>query len=444
MAAANAAIRYKKLTEKPEGEESDTGSLSSHGSVEEEKSSLLASQSASINRSSSLPKIQYKQYSEITEIPSKTRRDHFDITQRIEMGQMASMFFSRAGVHLFYACIVIYLYGDLAIYAAAVPTSLRDVVCYSNQGNSNTNLSENHPCWNSKNLTRIDVYRIFLGVFTVTLVPFVFFNVQKTKYLQIFTSLMRWLAFSVMIILALIHVSKGKGAGQPKAFIFSGIPNLFGVCIYSFMCQHSLPSLVTPIKNKSRLSTLFFGDFTVILMFYLVLSFTAVFCFDNSQLKDLYTLNFSDSAVCSVVAIQYFLALFPVFTLSTNFPIIAITLRNNLKTMFHREGKKCPWMVDQIIYPMITVLPPIGVAFYTHDLEFLVGITGSYAGVGIQYLTPACLVYYARKHIDRCYGKRLENKHASLFKHKIWVFFILIWAVACVIFVTVNHIVSRK
>lgn len=31
------------------------------------------------------------------------------------------------GVNMFYICIIIYLYGDLAIYAAAVPISLMEV-----------------------------------------------------------------------------------------------------------------------------------------------------------------------------------------------------------------------------------------------------------------------------------------------------------------------------
>lgn len=40
---------------------------------------------------------------------------------------MAAMFFGKTGVYVFYACLAIYLYGDLAIYVAAVSTSLRDV-----------------------------------------------------------------------------------------------------------------------------------------------------------------------------------------------------------------------------------------------------------------------------------------------------------------------------
>ena len=34
---------------------------------------------------------------------------------------------SLVGVRLFYFCIALYLYGDLAIYAAAVPKSLTQV-----------------------------------------------------------------------------------------------------------------------------------------------------------------------------------------------------------------------------------------------------------------------------------------------------------------------------
>lgn len=34
---------------------------------------------------------------------------------------------------------------------------------------------------------------IFQAVFAVTICPLVYFNIQKTKYLQIFTTVMRWL-----------------------------------------------------------------------------------------------------------------------------------------------------------------------------------------------------------------------------------------------------------
>ncbi|KAF6737293.1 Transmembrane protein 104, partial [Oryzias melastigma] len=118
--------------------------------------------------------------------------DHFDIVERVEMGQMASMFFNKVGVNMFYICIIVYLYGDLAIYAAAVPISLMEVACGNHSCSAGSvKFNDTDACWGP--VTRGDAYRVFLSVFTLLLGPFTFFNAQKTKYLQILTSLMRWI-----------------------------------------------------------------------------------------------------------------------------------------------------------------------------------------------------------------------------------------------------------
>ncbi|XP_012991261.1 transmembrane protein 104 [Esox lucius] len=368
--------------------------------------------------------------------------DHFDIVERVEMGQMASLFFNKVGVNMFYICMVVYLYGDLAIYAAAVPISLTEVACGNHSCSAGSvKYNDTDLCWGP--VTRKDAYRVFLSIFTLMLGPFVFFDAQKTKYLQILTSLMRWIAFTMMIILALIRIGKGRGEGRPPVAQISGVPNLFGVCVYSFMCQHSLPSLVTPISDKRRVGTLVVCDYVLILGFYSLLSFTAIFCFDSSLLHDMYTLNFTDNCdVLDVAFLRYFLGLFPVFTISTNFPIIAVTLRNNWKTLFHRDGGTYPWVVDRVVFPLITLVPPVIVAFCTHNLESLVGITGAYAGTGIQYVIPALLVYFGRRHVEPMLGADEVNKHRSPFRHTFWVWFVVVWATFCLMFVTANIILE--
>ncbi|XP_031552632.1 transmembrane protein 104-like [Actinia tenebrosa] len=242
----------------------------------------------------------------------------------------------------------------------------------------------------------------------------------------------------MMIILALIRIHQGKGKNlHVSAGDFGGVPNLFGVCIYAFMCQHSLPSFITPMKSKSHVNLIFVVDFGIILLFYSLLSFSAMFAFDD--LLDLYTLNFH----AYDPFIHYFLALFPVFTLSTNFPIISVTLRDNLKNLFYRAGHPYPWVIDKIVFPLVTILPPIAVAFATDNLEILVGVTGSYAGTGVQYIIPATLVYFARKQL-RELANSYDNKHRSKFRQRSWIFFVLIWAVIGIAFITANHIITRK
>ena len=92
---------------------------------------------------------------------SRNYSTYYEINEIIEMGKMASLFFNRWGRTLFYLCITIYLYGDLAIYGAAVAKSLRDVACtYTPANTSDTfNISDNALCWQDTELTRIDAYR---------------------------------------------------------------------------------------------------------------------------------------------------------------------------------------------------------------------------------------------------------------------------------------------
>lgn len=211
------------------------------------------------------------------------------------------------------------------------------------------------------------------------------------------------------------------------------------------MCHHSLPALVAPIANKSILNRFLALDYTLIALFYLLLALTGAFAFE--QLDDLYTLDFGPrgSGDCSksnnifMLFIEYFLALFPVFTLSTSFPIIAITLRNNLQSLFLNEDtyNLC---LRKLVFPILAVIPPYLIAMTTKDLSILVGITGSYAGAGIQYLIPTFLVYYARRQTNKVIGLGVVNNFASPFSSRCWLFFVVVWAIACMILVSVNFI----
>uniref|UniRef100_UPI00398EA098 transmembrane protein 104 n=1 Tax=Pristiophorus japonicus TaxID=55135 RepID=UPI00398EA098 len=488
MAAANAHLRWKRRERQRIVDDSDASS----DSYDDDDKDEIAVRDG-YERSETRP---------ILSVQRASTFDAFDIVERIEMGQMASMFFNkdslltwgsklmhspstavdippqfpsgleRAGNRLLTSAdgrvASSTLRGPDSILggtwaANAFATEIGSCCCAQIGGispsfaarrplknffgeNPAQSTVRNCRCFSIQELAfwigKLQMYCLKTTAFSLLLGPFTFFNVQKTKYLQIITSLMRWIAFIIMIILALIRISKGGGEGHPPVANFSGIPNLFGVCVYSFMCQHSLPSLITPISKKKHVIKLVLVDYVLILAFYSLLAFTAIFCFSN--LKDMYTLNFTSNCdVVSVPFIRYFLGLFPVFTISTNFPIIAVTLRNNWKTVFHRDGGMYPWLIDRVVFPLITIIPAIVVAFCTHDLETLVGITGSYAGTGIQYIIPACLVYFSRKDVGLVFGNDVQNKYRSPFKHTFWVIFVLVWSISCFIFVTTNIVLTE-
>jgi len=89
---------------------------------------------------------------------------YYVIRDKIEMGQMASIFFDKFGTTLFYLCFAVYLYGDLSIYGAAVAKSLADVACIYLPKNltCNDTIPDTEFCWEGLALNRLDAYRIFL------------------------------------------------------------------------------------------------------------------------------------------------------------------------------------------------------------------------------------------------------------------------------------------
>lgn len=406
----------------------------------------------------------------------------YDITIQKQLVEMGKLFLPRYWLQFTSISLSIYLYGDLVIYTATIAKSMRDVTCTW----TNDTLEATSPCWIVTSdfvITRSASYRMFVASIFVTLVPLAYFNVQKTTLLQVVTSICRWVAFISMITLATIILIRGDGKGSPVVGNIRGVPNLFGVAVYSFMCHHSLPLLITPIRQKEKsLYSVLLGDYVLILTFYLIMSFTAIYAFDN--LQDIYTLNFQEkfsssyAIIDSVKFLTYFLPLFPVFTLSTSFPIIAISLRKNLSFILkpwivrklsrntnqrqedtllvssHEEepinSPKVEFYTERFILPSLAVFPPVLLAFATENLQLLVGFVGSYAGMAVQYVTPALLILYARrKHQGQVIEElapsttKIRERLRSPFRDSIWIYIIFAWAVITWIFVTIDHIVDN-
>lgn len=254
-----------------------------------------------------------------------------------------------------------------------------------------------------------------------------------------------------MISIALKLLITEGAKGHPVSMNIYGLPALFGACVYSFMCHHSLPSLLAPIRDKKAVRRILCIDYIVICFIYILLAMTGIFAFE--RLQDLYTLNFIPDQTDDhsfraelLVVIDYFLALFPVFTLSASFPIIAITLRNNLRTLFLDMSRfdSYNFFVKRILFPLMAVVPPFAITYFTESLTSLVAFTGSYAGAGIQYIIPIALVYNARNTCRELLGSGVVNDYQSPFRSVYWLAFVLLWALGCISLVTLNFFLNFK
>ena len=86
---------------------------------------------------------------------------------------------------------------------------------------------------------------------------------------------------------------------------------MLGTSVYAFMCHHSLPGLVTPVRDPAGIPGILAVDYTMIAAFYLILANTGnitILGYINSTVRfsagifafpkvpDLYTLAFAPPA----------------------------------------------------------------------------------------------------------------------------------------------------
>ncbi|CAH8476950.1 unnamed protein product [Schistosoma turkestanicum] len=348
---------------------------------------------------------------------------------------MSLIYFGKVGNILMYINICAYLYGDLTIYSAAVPKSICNVICSFN--NSWNSLSESDLCWESSSLTRLDVYRILVVCFGACVCPFLFFNVIRSRWLQLLTVCLRWIGFILMLSLSIEraiilrqHITtssfypnvsmfwnpsvyslfiQSEPIPKPPAFQPQNIPSLFGVCVYAFMCHHSIPGIVTPVRNKTNiLCKIFIPVFITVLLFNFLLSATAIIAFNH--IEDIYTLNFlpnkefidlSRIPYTLALIIGYFLCLFPVFALTSSYPIVGTSLLGNIFSLcgfFSVCKSDHAQKILKYTLPFVVLLPPLSIALITDNVGYLTGFTGAIFGSGIQYVIPALLVFKARQY----------------------------------------------
>lgn len=360
------------------------------------------------------------------------------------MGEMAKIFFTPVGAMTFFVCISVYLFGDMSIYSAVVSSTIRDVMC-DKRNNLTSSMNSSLPCWAGYEMTRFHAYRICQVIFTLCMAPWIFFNLSKTKHLQFITLSFRALAFSIMIGIAtyrIIFPEDPNNRPNPIEYNITTVPFLIGSLVYAFMSQHSLPSILVPIQEKHKIFRIITIDYFLITFLYLTLALTGIFAF--SKLEDLYTLNFipSDGSQQAFILkfVEYFLALFPVLTLTTTFPIVAITLRNNLQTLFieNSQIEAQNFFVRRMLFPLMAIIPPFIITFNTENVESLVSFTGCFAGNFIQYGFPLALVYFARKTCRNVLGNGIVNDFASPFQSNSWILMLISWSCISLVLVSVK------
>ncbi|XP_069502671.1 transmembrane protein 104-like [Ambystoma mexicanum] len=249
--------------------------------------------------------------------------------------------------------------------------------------------------------------------------------------------------YIIMLIAGIVILARGHGKGHPIQYDFDGLPNLLGACSVAAASHANLPNIIPLIQNKTYLGQGILALFIFITLLYIVISLLVIFTFENSAIQSIVVLNFADCSVIPIMVFIYLLGLYTTFKVSAVFPLNAVTLTENLFVIFSHVPYARNSVVHKVVFPLLTLIPPIAVAFATNNIEMIVGITGSYTMMVIQYIITPVLVHFSRKDVDEKFGKDIQIKHASPFQHKFWIIITLIYAVLALTAVTILYIMNK-
>lgn len=93
----------------------------------------------------------------------------------------------------------------------------------------------------------------------------------------------------------------------------------------------------------------------------------------------------------------------------------------------------------KLTLPALVIGLPTLLSFFTDNVLLLASITGSYPGVGVQFIIPSILTLGARSYLSQNFFLLdLPKENASPFRQWFWPYVTIAWAVFAVVIVSTN------
>lgn len=258
-------------------------------------------------------------------------------------------------------------------------------------------------------------------LFALIVVPLSCMDLAEQVHVQVAMSALRFLALGILLLGTTVALFLRTSSDTlPSSSIASlhpqqplplmrwqGLGCVLTTAIFSQLFQHSVPGLIRPLspEDKKQVPAIFRAALATTSLLYIAIGCTAVSYFGDS-LEQSVNLNFigfdwgTGSGIAQALAM--IVVLFPALDTLSVFPLIAITLGNNLHAA-------CPWL-DQLLYQggagagdkatvrkmtrifwrLVASIPPIVGSIFVHDLVVSLQVAGL-CGIFVALITPALL-----------------------------------------------------
>eukprot|EP00466_Bigelowiella_natans_P013814 jgi/Bigna1/56269/estExt_Genewise1Plus.C_900038 len=277
----------------------------------------------------------------------------------------------------------------------------------------------------------VSTYLLFMGIFAAVVIFLVLMDMSEQATVQKYLTLYRVLALGAMFVTLVVKVNEdGLPAMEHRARLI-GAWNLgefakgFGPCMLAINCHYNIPNVIQPLRSKANVRVVPQLALGVAIVLYLFLGILGALAFDN--ISPMVSLNWASYTACGggwdlciddaaapyyagarriyAHTIRLFIVLFPVFNIISTYPMICLTLGDNITLAVPDSVKR------RISHTTVTgiariccVLPPIALAAVFKKLDVIFSIAGIF-GFTLQLTMPCYLNLLTIDYCEETYGK---------------------------------------
>lgn len=198
---------------------------------------------------------------------------------------------------------------------------------------------------------------------------------------------------------------------------------MFSTAVFSQLFQHSVPGLIRPlaVEKKRSVPNIFFSALMTTALIYCFISIACCYRL-GKNIQQSINLNFVGFTWGSqensmfrpfARALSLLVVLFPAFDTLSVYPLIAITLGNNLRSIspdlmgafakrwaVRGDNETTSKKIIVIVWRLVACLPPLAISLVVKDLSLSL-LVGGACGIIVAFVIPAVLQLKALERVSR-------------------------------------------
>lgn len=327
----------------------------------------------------------------------------FEITRKLEVTALCDLILGPWGKLAFQIALFFSLYSTLWAYAAVFESSFQSIL----SGFESTPL-------------------FLVSVFAVVVIPLSCLELTEQIFFQVFLTSFRAFVFFIMFISCSIASSTNPVSDEPIPLAkWDSVSLIFTASSFALLFQPSAPGLIFPLKDQTKASSVFARAIVICVLLYFGLSCAAAIYF-RDKLKPSVNLNWRSFSFSKdgkkglgTLVMNYILVLFPAIDTISVFPLLTVTLGNNLLFALgpFLETRISSALARRVLCRLLACIPPLIASYFIQRLDTILQISGIFSAY-IAFVNPSLLIHLAHKRMSKEFGAVQRTKHSALYSHR--------------------------